>query len=290
MVAKRRAHRQARGFTLVEALIALVIFGLITFALSMSISVALRAQSVSTQRQQDTGEVRAIFGQLGRDLNAAFGSLNSPASVFIAGGSQDGSNATGSGLLTLTTLSHRIEADDLAGGISVAAAQPPQPQSDCALVRYDLDPATGTLARLESVVPDPQAVSQPSDSPANVLSQRVLAFNLRFWDTTNKTWRTDWDFEQQNQPQQTATNTQTGQAGQTDQSGAADSATGDSLLPGAVEVTLALRKSDGTPAIYTTLIPIAAPQPQPRPTTAPTNGAATPNQSGSPNPPANPGG
>lgn len=289
MAAKQRERKRARGFTLVEALIALVIFGLITFALSMSISVALRAQSVSTERQQDTGEVRAVFGQLNRDLNAAFGSLNSPASAFIAGGNQGGRNATGSGLLTLTTLSHRIEADDLAGGNPVTTAAPP-PQSDCALVRYDLDPATGTLARLESAVPNPQAVSQPSASPANVLSQRVLALNLRFWDTTNKTWRADWDFEQQNQPQQTAANPQTGQ---TDQSGAAGSTTGDSMLPGAVEVTLALRKSDGTPAIYTTLIPIAAPQPQPRPTTAPTNGAAPPNQSGNPNtpnPPANPGG
>src|SRR5581483_410100 len=131
MAAKQRGRKQARGFTLVEALIALVIFGLITFALSMSISVALRAQTVSTERQQDTGEVRAIFGQLNRDLNAASGSLNNPASAFIAGGSQGGRNATGSGLLTLTTLSHRIEADDLAGGNPVTTAAPP-PQSDCA--------------------------------------------------------------------------------------------------------------------------------------------------------------
>ncbi len=276
-----RRNTRRHGFTLLESIIALVIAGIIAFALAMSLSVALQAQSASTRRQEDNGEVRAIFGALTRDLTAAYGSMNNPASVFIAGGGQGSQSAlpNGPGLLTLTTLSHRIQADALTG--NDMTAQPPapmQPQSDCALVRYDLDTTTGRLTRMESAIPNPQAVGQTTPDPANVLSNRVLTLQIRCWDPSMQSWRDYWDFEQQNQSQSqsgSASGTSNQNSTNNQNSPTSNNGTGDSTLPSAVEVTLALRRADGTPATYTTLIPIAAPQPQPNETLSTTTGSST---------------
>ncbi|HZO87603.1 MAG TPA: prepilin-type N-terminal cleavage/methylation domain-containing protein [Chthonomonadaceae bacterium] len=288
----RRRGKERPGFTLLEVIVALVIFGVISFATGLALSVALRAHTASTQRQEDQEEASALFATLSRDLTAAYGSLNDPDSVFIAGGGQ-GPRAAGGSLLLLTTLSHRIEAEaNPAGGAQDESAA--LPQSDCALVRYDLDANTGTLLRVENAVPNPQVVMQATPSPTNILSRRVLALNLRFWDANARAWRSDWDFEQPNQAAGQPTTQGSAPSGQEDANGTApsggtgqaDSGTGDSALPGAVEVSLALRRTDGTPATYTTLIPIAAPQPMPHITAPAANTGAPAN----PNTTAPPGG
>ena len=80
--------KASRGFTLLEALVALVIFGVLTLSLSLALTTALHAQVYAQQRQQEEGTVRAIFGSLSRDVQAAYVSLSNPAAIFIAGGGQ----------------------------------------------------------------------------------------------------------------------------------------------------------------------------------------------------------
>src|SRR5262245_18590019 len=82
------------GFTLMEALVALIIFGIITSAVSLSLSAAMNAHRISTERQEETGSVRALFGALTRDIQAAIASPNDPNSVFMAGTGQNSTNST----------------------------------------------------------------------------------------------------------------------------------------------------------------------------------------------------
>ncbi len=46
----RRRGKERPGFTLLEVIVALVIFGVISFATGLALSVALRAHTASTQR------------------------------------------------------------------------------------------------------------------------------------------------------------------------------------------------------------------------------------------------
>ncbi|HLV80778.1 MAG TPA: prepilin-type N-terminal cleavage/methylation domain-containing protein, partial [Chthonomonadaceae bacterium] len=58
---RHRAPAQARpGFTLIEAMVALVIFGIITTAIAFAMTAALSTQQAMQSRQDDAGEARAI--------------------------------------------------------------------------------------------------------------------------------------------------------------------------------------------------------------------------------------
>jgi prepilin-type N-terminal cleavage/methylation domain-containing protein len=305
------------GFTLVEVMVALIIFAILTLALSMTLSSALHTQAELQEHQEQAGSVRAIFDLLTRDLQGAHASLNDPNSVFIAGATQGQTNPGGSGLLTLTSLTQRIESEALAAaqmsagqsagsGSATSSAGQSMPQWDSALVRYDLDTQSGTLRRIVSAVPNLQTMGGVSRSDTkSVLAENIVSLTLRYWDSSQQTWREDWDFEQQNQSassgqnttgqqtsngqnttgQQTGTGQQTtgqtntpangGTGGQTGNSAGNTSANGDSVLPTAVEVTLVLRSKDGTPATYITTIPVIAPQPQDAGTGTGSNGAGT---------------
>lgn len=282
------AKRARGGFTLVEALISLVIFSIISFALALALSAAMRSYEVATNRQESAGAVRAVFGALQRDLQAAYASAGNTSALFVSGASGSSPGMSGQGtnsLLTLTTLSQRIQASgvfasdtgDSTQAMNTQAAASVTPQSVCALVRYDLNSQAGTLARTVSDVPNTQAIAQPDTSLSAILANNVVSLTLRFWDSNQQTWRTDWDFEQQNQPQSQSgtgtqangqTGTQTNQNSQTGQSGTNSTGSGDTTLPTSVEVTLVVMGPDKKPVTHTTTIPIVTPQPQPQKTVA----------------------
>lgn len=276
MADQRRLNRKrgsARAFTLLEALVALVIFAVISVALSLSLTTAFQAQAKAQQREDEAGAVRAVFGYLTRDLQSAFISKNNPAFIFQGGQAGSAANsATSGGLLTLTTLAHRIETDETTmaassgGGASNNANAAIQPQADFMLVRYDLEPNTGSLLRTVSAVPNLEMVGQPISTPQAVLADRIANLTLRFWDTQQKGWRNEWNYQPPEPTTQAAGQAGSGQTntGQTT-SGAAQpntnssTSTGDTTLPAAVEVTLVLARKDNAPITYTTMIPVVAP-------------------------------
>ncbi len=269
-----RSRRIAGGFTLIEVLVALVIFGIITVALSFTFETALKTQEANIRRLEEAGAVRSVFDYMTRDIQQSYASSTNPAAVFIAGGGQSSSQSGSNGLLTLMTRGNRLVSDMPAssgtssGPVSGSGAAA-VPQSETAMVRYDFDPQARTLSRTLVGVPSLQALQQANTTDDRVISRLVNDISLRFWDPTNQTWRTDWDYEQQNQQAATA-----GAAGTTGATGAASGTTGaaatapgtttsnsgDTTLPGSIEVTITIRHADSTTATYVSTIPIVTSQ------------------------------
>ncbi len=229
-MASRR--RGGRGFTLIEALVALVIFGILTAALSLALSTALSAQvRIAAYRRQDA-DVRSVFRFLSRDFAAAYASPNDPNSLFIAGTSPQAeqNQSYDPGLITLETMDARIPNTDpnvdpalgqgtsgpgtgqFASGVNAATTQDQnvQPSWDAALVRYTLDPQ-GALRRSAVAVPSLQTLQQAASEnsqqsnagiPAGIMQNNVaIAHHVKqiefeFYDPNQQTWRQEWDFEQ----------------------------------------------------------------------------------------------
>lgn len=276
-----RGFSRPSGFTLLETLVALVIFGIITVALSLSFNTALRSQEINNQRQEEIGEARLLFDALTRDIQNAYVSTHYTSGVFMAGASSGGSGSTSSSLLTLMTRSHRIEdANSLAQspntstfGIQQQQTNVP-PQADVQLVRYDLDRQTGTLIRSISRVPNLTTLDQSAQDPDGAIAHHIGSLTLRFWDADKQNWRNDWDFEQANLQQSQSGGGAAGAGGSAGASGATGGAsgsassqnsstnTGDTALPSAVEVNVQILRRDGQTVSYSTTIPIAANQAQ----------------------------
>ncbi len=265
-------RRAQPAFTLLEALVALTMFTILTVALGIALSTGLRAQAASQSREDNNGRVRAVFDALRRDIQAAYASPTSPVTEFIASGGQTGGqngSSTSGGLLTMTTLSAYVQAQDLAnsggtqtqtalGGNTLNGSNNQQPQSDSQLVRYDLDTGTGAVTRSVVTAPNSQLLDKMQPGPANTLAIGMLSLQLSFWDTNQQSWRTDWDYEPQ--VQSSAQSTGTTPSTQASPS-SAGSASGDTSLPGAIKVELTYIRAEGGTATVTTTIPVVTPQP-----------------------------
>jgi prepilin-type N-terminal cleavage/methylation domain-containing protein len=290
--------RQRQGFTLIEALVALIIFGIITAALGVALSTSIRAEITLQSHQQDAEVARAVFHFLQQDLEAAFPAANNAASLFVGNGAPSSVQLPNS-LLYLSTLTGRIQTADpnldpvLAMNANVmsnntnatAATNSWTPQWDCALVRYWLDSTTGELHRTVVNVPNLQLFAQTNPNVPDVIADKVLSMQLQFWDPSQQTWRDSWDFEQPNWQQQMQQLTQQSGQGQSGQSQNAttttnSATTGDMQLPSAVQVTLVIQGSDGNPDTFITTIPIEVQQP-PVPNTPVNNSSSSGSQNGS---------
>lgn len=278
---------------MLEALVALVMFGFITLAISQALSVALQTKGNADRHDADTGAVRAIFGVLTRDLQASYISMNNPASVFVTGtpssaangmggitatgstggtsglGQQNssasgGANAAGNTILTLTTLSYRV-LDEAAMGLptggtpdlgSTSQQQTVPAQSDCQVVRYDLDNETKTLTRTTADVPNLQFMSDATPDRDAIIARGIVSLTLSFWDTTQTTWRTDWDYEQQ---VNAANATASASGGATTASAPQTTTqTPDTMGPSMAKIDLTILGADGKPASYSTTVILAA--------------------------------
>ena len=274
-----RGKPRHAGFTLIEAIIAIVMFTFIMLAVSQAFQVSLQATAQSQRRQEDDGTVRAVFDVITRDILAGYGSANSPASVFTAGSSGSSGGSGSTDLLTFSALTTRLQAPEIgtqsASGPPNSAQGVSTPQSDMALVKYTFDPASGTLYRAVSTVPSSQTLSQAAPTPDQAVAQNIVSIQLSFWDSTQQTWRSDWDFAQQNQigvvpvgssASSTTSTAASGSAsgsasgGQSSQGTANTTATGDTALPSAVKVTVTLQQRNGQTKDYVTTIPLGASQ------------------------------
>ena len=265
---KLKAHcvRSRRGFTLIETLVALVIFGIITVAISLAFNTAVRTQEVNDRRQEELGAVRSIFDTLTRDIQAASGSANSQSSVFMSG-------SGGNGLLTFSTRSRAIQASEASDenasndgspfGIQSGGGAASSPQSDIALVRYDFDSQSETFKRSTLAVPNLTSF-QPGGSDSQTIAKRIVSINFQYWDAANSSLRSDWDYEQTKQQSSDSSGTSSGAKIRGLGEGGANSndqaSSGDSSLPGFVKVSVTIRLKDGTTADYSTSILIIATQ------------------------------
>ncbi len=277
-----RSAKSQSGFTLIETLVALIIFGIISVAISFSLSTALKTQEVNNRRQEELGTVRSIFASLTRDIQAASVSANNLSGIFMsssAGGSAGKNDPRA--LLTLSTRSQVLQdSSDASGssssggsfGVQSSQGASVSPQSDLAMVRYEFDPQAHTLKRTTSAVPNVQSLQ--SDSSSGVIGTGIVSISLRFWDAENSSYRSDWDYEQKNQATPSASSSSSSSGGASGgktiglgEGGASSgdpgtSGSGDATLPGSVEVQLELKLKDGSAASYTTNVVILAVSPQ----------------------------
>ncbi len=274
MISCLHSCKRKTGFTLIEALVALVIFGIITVVLSAALTGSIEAQQHMQQRLEQTSQVRAIFDFLTHDIQSTVGSLNNPSSVFLTGASlnpsSSSSSSTGgstgpisnaSSLLTLSTRTQVMTDPQLAasGMNSNPAAQTSIPHSATNYVRYDLDSSTGSLTRSTMNVPNLTQLAQASPGQESTLAQHVDSLQFQFWDPTNQSWTNQWDYEQTTVSQNIANAAASSSASSSSTASASTAALpGNMTLPTAVQVIVVLRNRSGGTDTYTTTIPVVA--------------------------------
>ena len=252
-------RRTRRAFTLLETLVALIIFGVISMSLSAALIAALEAQASSNRHSERNGEVAGVYDLFARDLQAAYAPQTSASGIFLAG--QSAGSGQSSGLLTLSTLSHRVEAGTPAEQQTASQPATTGPQSDFEWVRYDFDPRAKTLSRVKLEVPNVQTLSAQKPQPQNVIASGVTSIQIRFWDGSQ--WKENWDLEGQ-APQPPSGATASGSGAQAPAGGSAapaqpaSQAGTDSTLPLFAELTLTLENPNAPPSPYRTTIPLAA--------------------------------
>ena len=263
-----RGASLSHAFTLIETLVALIIFGIITVAISLAFNTALQTQRFNNRRQAELGVVRSIFDTLTKDLQCASVSENNQSGVFMSGSADRG-------LLTLTTRSQILQSDSesdsrSSGSIAILGSSSQKgdasaPQSDLGVVRYDFDAQAGTLIRTSSPTPNLKNL-QSESATTGTLAKGIVSFDLQYWDVKNSNYKSDWDYEQTNQKSDdsstSGTSGKTRGLGEGGASSLGQSNSGDSALPGIVKVTLTIRLQDGGTSDYSTAIPIIASQPQ----------------------------
>ena len=247
---RRRSLHTARGYTLAETLVAMIIFSLITAATSFALNTAIRGQRAAQQKAEDLQEARTLLGIISRDLRAAYASAGNPNTFFLATGEDMET------LLTFTALNHRVELEpeqDESQPFDPEAESPPQ--SDVSVIRYSFNPETREFSRCVSPVPNPDTLPEPG-IPSTVLSRRVRAIELQFLDE-EAGFRSEWNFytdpESMTTPQ--------GEGAQNEQQAAPTDS--DVALPKAVQVRVILEGQNRRPNPYQTTVTLATPEPQP---------------------------
>lgn len=277
-VALTRPGRRLRsGFTLIEALVALTLSGLLTASIALALRTGLDASDRARQRGAAHDEARGALEQLTRDLSAAFLSAQNPERTSFH--AEDIRNArSGEPFLSLTTLSFHEYREPGA---------PVEKRSDAVKVEYSLvsDPNRPDASR--RLVRKERWLTETGAGITSVICDRVAGLTLRY--RSEREARPSWDAEPQRNPPVWA------YFG--DQPPSRPSTR---KLPRAVEVTLLLapdpRDEGAKPRMYRTVIPVEAsgtipfePELVPRPN--PSGGSGQPNGApANPTTPSPPGG
>lgn len=241
-----------RGYTLIEMLVAMTMFALVTVATSYALTAGIRAHQNSQRKARELEERAAISRVLTRDLIEATATTGNQYSQFLATGSQNGT------LLTLTTLAHRMQLPDetsMDTGTDDPNLSNMKPQSDVVAVTYMYDSTTHTLSRIEMI---PYSLDDPSqqDQSQNILSRHVASISFQFLDSSGQQ-RTDWYYT--NQSSSTSSSTSSSSSSNSSSS----SQDGDTELPTAVQITIEMDTEEGAPLRFTNTVALATPQPLP---------------------------
>lgn len=163
---------RAKGFTLVELLVALAIFALITGFAYRGLNAMLESRVALEKESRKWRDVAIFVGRLDRDLAAALERTSLSASD-----------------TQLSPISSLTESTASAEGLAITRSGSPLQESALAApqrIAYRLH--DGAIERLSWAGVD----IAPRDAPATVaVLKQVSAFSVRFLDATGE-WRTTW--------------------------------------------------------------------------------------------------
>jgi prepilin-type N-terminal cleavage/methylation domain-containing protein len=231
--------RRRRGFTLVEALVALALTGLVTAGVAFALRTSLDASDRIRERSDTHAEGRAALDQLAADLASAYLSgVNREQTLFRA--EPSATVPPGEPFLTLTTLSYRG---------SRAASPDGEPRSDALHVEYALQPSPDEGTPGSILTRREKWLTESGPGVTETVCGRVAGLRLRFLDGDD--FQEDWDagpetdaklqvYDGEEEPSRVSTR----------------------KLPKAVEVVLLLAPSGEAardkPRVYRTLVPLRA--------------------------------
>lgn len=185
----RTSPRLERGMTLLELLVAIAIFGVLSVAIGPVVTGALRSRAAATERLDIDAEARAVLDRLEQDLLGSFdtGATGQWPPRFVARRreSEDERPRT---VIELTTLVARgvTAVDGFVGGEIVGTLA--EDRGDQAQVAWRID-RDGRLLRHEIKPPRAEAVDWERE-PFEVISERADVV-LEFWEP--ETWLDAWD-------------------------------------------------------------------------------------------------
>ena len=158
--------REEKGFTLIELMIALLIFGMLAAAGVSLLSFSIKAQAGSKMRLEDVAEVRRLFVMLSQDLAQAV-----PRTTRGQGGEQEAAFIGGDASRTLSYVR---------AGVSSSLDRP-----SSTLQRVDWAIANGTLQRTARPMVDGGADLDPA-----IIVTAIEKISIRFREKGE--WRDRW--------------------------------------------------------------------------------------------------
>ncbi|GAA4502594.1 type II secretion system minor pseudopilin GspJ [Pseudaeromonas paramecii] len=166
-------HQPAKGFTLLEVLLAIAIFASMSLAAYQVLQGVLRNDEVTRTQVSRMGEVQRAFAVLARDFQQAV-----PRPVRVSG-------EASTEVIRVNAAELQSEGDAVAfvhtGWLNPGAQLP---RSNLQWVGFRL--MEGKLQRLSYLFPDPVIGTEPQE--ASLLS-RVTGFKLRYWQNR---WLESW--------------------------------------------------------------------------------------------------
>ncbi len=238
---RRGRCRGRRGFTLLEALVALVLGGIVMAGIAMALRTGLDAQERIQDRSDRHAEARAVADVLTTDLSSAFLSRqNTEQTHFTASPSE--ASPPGEPFLSFTTLSYRR-------GRPLPDTDS-SPRSDAVQVDYLLQPHPAGEPDRVALVRRERWLTETGPGVMEILSTDLVGLRLGYSDGTG--FQEEWSADAETNPALTSYEDE-----------GVPPAPAERELPRAVQVTLLLPPTSGigeeqSPRAYQTVILVHA--------------------------------
>ncbi|MHB9110261.1 MAG: PulJ/GspJ family protein [Armatimonadota bacterium] len=172
--------RRARGFTLVEMAVAVVIFMLFVSAVYGTYTAANKAMTGTEEQQEVLQTGRVLLAQLNAELTSAYQASTATVSTLYGEESGNASDELQTDALTLLTTAHDPYGEAPAG--------------DLCQVKYAMSDGTQDetpgLYVEESFHPDLEL--EDATPPRRLLSPLVVGFNCKYLAAGGTEWETEW--------------------------------------------------------------------------------------------------